>query len=402
MKTYLENLRESNDFLNLLLDNINSAVLVSDENLQIHQFNDAFLNLFDSAQKSETDRSFGRVTGCVNSVRENKRCGETSQCGTCILRRSLIKTLTENAPVDRVRLERVFYIDGEPTQKYLEFSARPIDFQGRKMILVIIYDITDIERQKLEMERKQNQLDHDLVAASEIQKSLLPNHLPNIENLDISWRFEPCEQIGGDIFNIHPLDNTQIGLYMADVCGHGVPAALISVAVSQFFQTRYNLITDDSKILSPEVILNNLDKAFPFDRFESFFSVIYMNIDHSRGRLQYSNAGHPAPVLMRADGRLEFLDHHGPIIGSDSGKPFGRQEKQLHPGDTVLLYTDGLLESRNDKQGFYGKERLHDLIRQNRDATSQELVETLYDDIRSYEKALKPADDISIMAVRFH
>lgn len=401
MKTDLENLRESNDFLNLLLDNINSAVLISDENLQIYQFNDAFLNLFDKAQESETDQYFGQVTGCVNAVKENKRCGETSRCGLCILRRSLIKTLTENAPIDRVRLDRIFYIDGEPTQKYLEFSARPIDFQGRKMILVIIYDITDIERQKLEMEKKQSQLDQDLVAAAEIQKSLLPNLLPNIENLDISWRFEPCEQIGGDIFNIHPLDKNQIGLYMADVCGHGVPAALISVAVSQFFQTRYNLITDDSKILSPEFILNNLDKAFPFDRFESFFSVIYMNIDHSRGRLQYSCAGHPAPILMRTDGHLEFLDHHGPIIGSGSEISFGRREKQLHPGDTVLLYTDGLLESHNDEEVFYGKERLHDLIRQNRNTTAQELVDTLYDDIRSYEKASMPVDDISIMAVRY-
>jgi sigma-B regulation protein RsbU (phosphoserine phosphatase) len=149
IKTELKDLRESNEFLNLLLDNINSAILIADENLQIHHFNNSFLNLFDHAADSFFGKGFGEATGCVNAVIENKPCGETSRCAHCLLRKSLIQTLVENAPVDRRHLERTFYLDGKPGQKHLEFSTRRIGFQGRDMFLIIIYDITDIEQQKI-------------------------------------------------------------------------------------------------------------------------------------------------------------------------------------------------------------------------------------------------------------
>ena len=136
MLPQLSDLKESNDFLKLLLDNINSAVLIADENMQIHQFNKSFLDLFDRATDQPVDHSFGRIAGCVNAVAENRSCGQTSQCRFCSIRRSLLQTLVDEAPVDRRRLERQFYINGLPVTKYLEFSARPIRFQGRRMILV--------------------------------------------------------------------------------------------------------------------------------------------------------------------------------------------------------------------------------------------------------------------------
>ena len=138
MWTEIDDLKESNEFLNLLLDNINSAVLIADENLQIHQFNDSFLNLFDSAAESILEASFGETAGCVNAITENKSCGQTSYCARCILRRSLIQTLTDRVPVDNQPLNRVFYINGTPVEKHLQFSTRTIMYQGRKMFLIII------------------------------------------------------------------------------------------------------------------------------------------------------------------------------------------------------------------------------------------------------------------------
>ncbi|MGD2014451.1 MAG: hypothetical protein PVH37_27455 [Desulfobacterales bacterium] len=148
MWTELQNLKESNEFLNLLLDNINSAVLIADENLKIHQFNNSFLDLFDKATESALEASFGETVGCVNAILENKSCGETSQCSQCVLRSSLIHNLIDRAPVDNQPLNRIFYINGRPVEKHFQFSTRPIKFQGRKMFLIIIYDVTDIELQK--------------------------------------------------------------------------------------------------------------------------------------------------------------------------------------------------------------------------------------------------------------
>ena len=132
MWTELEDLKESNEFLNLLLDNINSAVLIADENLQIHQFNNSFLSLFDSAAESVLEASFGETAGCVNAITENKACGQTSHCAQCILRRSLIQTLTDRVPVDNQPLNRVFYINGEPVQKHFHSAPAQSCFRGAK------------------------------------------------------------------------------------------------------------------------------------------------------------------------------------------------------------------------------------------------------------------------------
>ena len=401
MLTELQDLKESNEFLNLLLDNINSAVLIADENLQIQQFNDSFLSLFDSAAEFVLEASFGETAGCVNAIMENKSCGQTSHCAQCILRRSLIQTLTDRVPVDNQLLNRVFYINGEPVEKHLQFSTRTIMYQGQKMFLIIIYDVTNIEMQKIELQNKQKQLDQDLESAAAIQQSLLPSRSPRIDNIRIAWEFEPCEQIGGDIFNIQHMDDDKVGLYMLDVCGHGVPAALISVAVSQFLNSGDGLLGNNCELVSPDVVLNKLDLAFPFERFDSFFSIICMTIDIREGLLTYSCAGHPPPVLMRPDGSMQVLNHRSPSIGFGYENPIGQQTIQLQTGDKIMLYTDGLLESRNTREEFYGKSRFYDVLKNHHQEPIQKVVDAVYTNINEFQHQARPDDDISILGVEY-
>jgi len=401
MWTELKNLKESNEFLNLLLDNINSAVLIADENLQIHQFNASFLDLFDKATEAVLEANFGETVGCVNAILENKVCGATSQCSQCILRSSLIHNLIDRAPVNNQSLNRVFYIDGEPVEKYFQFSTRPITFQGRRMFLIIIYDVTDIELQKMELQRKQKRIDRDLESAAAIQQSLLPDRSPKIENIQVAWRFEPCDQVGGDIFNVHSMDERNVGLYMLDVCGHGVPAALISVAVSQFLNSGDGLLGNKCELVSPDIVLNRLDEAFPFERFDSFFSIICMTLDVQEGLLTYSSAGHPPPVLVHSNGSIEILDCRGPSIGIGSENAIGQQSITLHTGDKILLYTDGLLENRNSAGTFFGKQRFYDILEKYRNEPVQKIVEAVYTTAKKFRQQAKPEDDISILGVEY-
>ncbi len=401
MWTELQNLKESNEFLNLLLDNINSAVLIADENLQVHQFNNSFLNLFDSAAEAIAETSFGEAVGCVNAIIENKTCGATSQCSHCILRSSLIYNLIDRAPVDNQPLNRVFYIKGNPVEKHFQFSTRPITFQGRKMFLIIIYDVTDIELQKIELQRKQTLIDQDLESAAAIQQSLLPDRSPQIGNIQVAWRFEPCEQVGGDIFNIQNMDERKVGFYMLDVCGHGVPAALISVAVSQFLNSGDGLLGNNCELVSPDIVLNRLDHAFPFERFDSFFSIICMTLDVQEGLLTYSSAGHPPPVLVRSKGFIETLDHRGPSIGIGSEETIDQQTIKLQAGDKILLYTDGLIENRNLAGAFFGKQRFYDILEKTRNEPVQKIVETVYAVVKEFRQKAKPDDDISILGVEY-
>ncbi len=397
----LQNLKESNEFLNLLLDNMNSAVLIADENLRIHQFNNSFLNLFDTAAVSAIKSSFGETTGCINAVIENKDCGESSHCTDCILRRSLIHNLIDNAPVEKQSLNRTFYINGEPVNKHFQFSTRLITFQGQKMFLVIIYDVTDIEQQKIELQNKQKLIDRDLESAAEIQKSLLPDKSPEIKNIQVAWKFEPCNQIGGDIFNIHHLDDASAGLYMLDVCGHGVPAALISVTVSQFLNSTDGLIGNNCELLSPEIVLNKLNHSFPFDRFDSFFSIIYITLDLEDGWLDYSCAGHPAPILIHPDGTLEYLNQRGPVIGFGSEIVFAQTSIRLQTGDRVILYTDGLFETRNPAGDYISKSRVHDVLKDNCHQPIQTMVDAVYAEIKNFRRQAAPDDDISIMGLEY-
>lgn len=401
MTINLNDLKESNEFLNYILDNMGAAVLIADENFQIHQFNDSFLNLFDSAATFSTAKTFGEVSGCVNAVKENKPCGETSACATCVLRHSLIQTLIADAPVDRKPLNRIFFIKGQAVQKYLRFTTRRIVYRGRKMVLVIIYDVSDIEQQKVELQRKQALIDQDLKAAAAIQRSLLPEGNPTIPNLRVAWRFDPCQRIGGDIFNIQRVDENQVGLFMLDVCGHGVPAALISVAASQFLAGPRGLVGGGCQLASPESVLNHLDAAFPFERFDSYFSIVCMSIDIRRGILSYSGAGHPPPVLLRAAGPLEILDYRGPVIGFGSESLYGQKDLRLEPGDKIILYTDGLTENRGREGRAFGRDRFYRILRDFGRRSVEELVSGLHTEVRAFLKGVTPDDDISLLAVEY-
>ncbi len=397
----LKDLKESNEFLNLILENMSAAVLVADENFQIYEFNGSFVSLFDSAAIVPATKTFGEISGCVNAVRENKACGETSHCGACVLRHSLIQTVLADAPVDHQPLNRIFYVKGQAVQKYLRFTTRRILYQGRKMILVIIYDVSDIEIQKLELERKQTLIDQDLKAAAAIQRSLLPMDAKGLGRLRTAWKFSPCDRIGGDIFNLHRIDKRQVGLYMLDVCGHGVPAALVAVAVSQFLLSGRGLLGSDCELASPETVLNHLDEAFPFERFETYFSIVCMTIDIEQGLLTYGSAGHPPPLLLRADGGVEILDHRGPVIGFGAGKPFGQQERRLAPGDKIILYTDGVTENRGSIGQPFGKERFYRALEKGARRPVGELVESVYGEMKRFLGGARPDDDISLLGVAY-
>jgi len=397
----LDDLRESNEFLNLILDNIDSAVLIADESLQVHQVNDSFLNLFDSAGDFLSLATFGEITGCVNAVIENTHCGASSQCAHCVLKRSLIETMVESVPVNRRPLDRIFYIRGEPVQKYLQFSARRIQYKGRDMILVLIYDVTEIEQQRKDLHTKQLQLDQDLEAAAGIQASLLPERTPRMASARAAWKFRPCERIGGDIFNIQRLGDHHLGIYMLDVCGHGVPAALISVAVSQFLSSGNGLLGTDCELMSPDKVLNRLESAFPFERFDSYFTIICMTIDTQKGLLTYACGGHPPPIVLHGDGSVEELDRRGPMIGAGISAPYDQAEFQLRLDDKLFLYTDGLLEVCNPYAEPYTKHRLINTLRKNAHLPITDLVDVAYADVTDFRQGNSPDDDMTILGIEY-
>jgi sigma-B regulation protein RsbU (phosphoserine phosphatase) len=245
--------------------------------------------------------------------------------------------------------------------------------------LVFKYSAAEKKLKQLNQELldKQKRLDEDLAAAGEIQKSLLPQTIDSAENLDVAWEFEPCEHMGGDIFNMFQLDDDHWGFYMLDVSGHGVQAAMVTVSVSQFLQPNSGHLfsrksgksTPTYELRTPADVLAALDTEFPFERFNNFFTITYMIINTKTGDLTYSNAGHPHSIMLRQDGKMELLQKGGPAIGIGdfhllSGQEIRYQEGhlQINPGDKLFIYTDGIVEYQNPDGQFYGRDRFYETL----------------------------------------
>jgi sigma-B regulation protein RsbU (phosphoserine phosphatase) len=258
------------------------------------------------------------------------------------------------------------------------------------------------------LEAKQNRIEEDLEAAAGIQRSLLPQEMPDTEGLEISWRFLPCDSIGGDIFNIIRLDEDNWGIYMVDVSGHGVPSALVTVSVSQMLQPQRGMVLKKRiapppyyQLVPPGKVLGALDKEYPLERFDKFFTVSYLIVNSRTGSLEYSSAAHPPPVLLHQDGTIELLKEGGTIIGMGGILPFEEGFQQLAKGDRLFVYTDGIIEYESKNGGFYGEERFYETLASMRNQSLSKSIEKVVVDLMAFGDQNDPQDDISLMGIEF-
>ena len=257
-----------------------------------------------------------------------------------------------------------------------------------------------------ELIEKDQRIDIDLKAAAEIQKSLLPQKTFFEENLEIAWKFEPCEHMGGDIFNIFKIDAEHLGIYMLDVSGHGVPAAMVTVSVSQFLQQSSAQLLQNSSIMAPAEVLDALDKEFPFERFNNFFTITYFIINVKNGDTIYSNAGHPFPILLHKSETIELLKKGGPTVGIgafddlDDGKiKFEEGQLKLKPGDKLFIYTDGIVEYQNDKEEFYGDDRFYNSLKTQKAESVTNMIDQCINSLMEFGNNTNPQDDITLLGL---
>lgn len=260
-----------------------------------------------------------------------------------------------------------------------------------------------------ELVKKQQLLDENLKAAAEIQKSLLPQETFAAENLEIAWIFEPCEHMGGDIFNFFQIDHEHLGIYMLDVSGHGVPAAMITVSVSQFLQQNaVHLIKKkgNPSLMATAQVLDALEKEFPFERFNNFFSITFVVINTKSGDTKYSNAGHPYPILLRKNNTMELLNKKGPIIGLGDlsfidGHEIGFKEGHLKmkSGDKLFIYTDGIVEYQNHNEELYGEDRFYSNLKILKNESVQNIIDQCLRSLMEFGNNTTPQDDITLFGL---
>lgn len=235
----------------------------------------------------------------------------------------------------------------------------------------------------------------ELQMAQKIQSSLIPKVFPSTDLLTFSAMYMPMEAIGGDLYDVYQITNTIFGIMILDVCGHGVPAALITTMAKISFSNNAKKEVDPSTVLSSV----NEELCDAINGSGDFLTAFYCVIDIANNTLTFSNAGHNQMLLLHSDGELEDLPNNGPVIGVFKNMTFHSQTIQLTNKDRLILYTDGVIEARSAKLELYDEDRLFKIIKENRQKPVRVFVENLYNDLLHFKEDTPHNDDIALLAI---
>ncbi len=226
--------------------------------------------------------------------------------------------------------------------------------------------------------------------------------------LQVAWRFVPCEQVGGDLFNLVRLTEDMVLAYILDVSGHGISSAMVTVSVTQSLSPHAGRIVRRSldkppyfHLLSPAEALRQLEQEYPLERFDKLFTISYLLINTRTGQVRYSSAGHPPPLLIRKDGTCRALTAGGSIIGTGCSGPFEEEEFTLGCGDRLFLYSDGVTEHCNQHDEMFGQERLFSKLAANRKRPLDPACNNLIEALKSHGQGTMFRDDVTLIGIEY-
>ncbi len=247
------------------------------------------------------------------------------------------------------------------------------------------------QTQLLEQER----LRHELRLARELQERMLPTELPQLAGFELGARIIPAHEVGGDFFDVFALDKETLGVVIGDVCGKGMPAALYMA------QTRSLIRAEARQSASPaEVLLRVNQHLRELNTGDMFVTTMFGRLSCPTQTFAVARAGHEYPLAWRADGTdLPTPREIGQPLGLFTHPALDVQTYALLPGDTLLLYTDGVTDAMNSTGAFFARERLHDAIR-TAPSTAQSLCDHIVEMVAVFQETAPQADDITLVALR--
>ena len=300
--------------------------------------------------------------------------------------RFMLEAIVEFLGISAERIEMLNHIKGQ--NKLLEQRAEELHNA-----------LGQVESQKMIIEEQNQRLLKDLKKAGDFQQSLLPEHLPQIEEVGFSAIYIPSSQLGGDYYDIFRIDDRNIGILLADASGHGVAAAMMTAMFKMTFQ---KYVTD---VLSPAEVFAKLNTDFcKVFQMGEFFTAFYAVYDRMEKKLTYANAAHPKPILaLKNKTELQELDTNGFLLGvMDMGIEYEQKELYLNEPARLMIFTDGVNEAANAKGKQYGIDRVKKQMVKNLHRTKDEFMNRLQKALYRFTKAETFEDDVSIIVADFH
>lgn len=293
------------------------------------------------------------------------------------------------------------------------FISKPMDFAEIDAHLRTAARILDLERQLegriTELERAQEHIRKDLSAAAAVQRSLLPERGAAFAGLETAWVYDSCEEVAGDMFNVQRLDEESVGVYILDVCGHGVPAALLSVTLSRILTPhpqqggvlkrlarggqRYELV-------APAAVAEELNRRFPaLDDPGHYFSFLYGVLNVRSRVFRYVRAGHPGPIWIHGGRATVHNEPGGVAIGLGAETAYSEGILDLGAGDILLFHTDGLNEAVSATGERFGMERVTGTLAACSDLGVDAAVGGLMTALRAFCGATRLQDDVTVVGL---
>jgi sigma-B regulation protein RsbU (phosphoserine phosphatase) len=246
----------------------------------------------------------------------------------------------------------------------------------------------------------------DLEAAARIQRSLLPQASPLIDGLRVTWNLIPCDELAGDSLNFVRLDERRLGVYILDVSGHGLEAALLAVTLHKVLAALAGGLSTQLQsanarpIVSPSELANELNHIFPQDPETSqYFTLLYGIVDLRLRSFRYVTAGHHAPVYLPPNGRAHAEENGGFPIGVVADAEYQEHVIELEPGSRLFLYSDGMIDAECFYEGPFGKRRLIQSIERTRRRPLHDSATYLIERVRDWSSTARLEDDASLLAI---
>lgn len=242
-------------------------------------------------------------------------------------------------------------------------------------------------------ERRIAAVGRELETARQIQQSILPKHVPRVPGLTVAAHYDSMSEVAGDLYDFVITPSGQLGVLVADVSGHGVPAAIVASMV------KVALAVQEGDIGDPGAVLTRMNRVL-CGRFDlAYVTAVFALIDPAARTLTYASAGHPSPLLLRGGGGLESLDHRGIVLGFLPAASYtSAVVRDLAVGDRLVLYTDGITEAERPDGEFFGDRRFQELFVTSREQPADRFMTTLVEAARRWVGA-DFADDVTAIVV---
>ena len=255
--------------------------------------------------------------------------------------------------------------------------------------------IQEQRREAAEKQDAERRARQELEIARQVQARLFPQTVPALRTLDYAGACVQTRQVGGDYYDFLDLGQERLGLVVGDSAGKGMPAALLMANLQANLRSQCAIAVEQ-----PEQLLRSVNRLFYENTADNAFATLfYSEFDDKTRRLRYANCGHLPCLLLHEDGSVEHLDSTAPVVGLFADWECPTAERQLLPGDTFAIYTDGITESFNDRQEEFGEQRLIEALQRHRTLSPTDAIAAIFDEVRQFSPH-EQSDDFTLIVAK--